>query len=269
MERTGASELPLSICYRSPRLHVQIAQKLVPHIQARADAPEGIVEQRPERELAQYVQPGDLVICRLKAPLVTWCIRLVQAHVAAHIRGLDIAEELVHMVQYLSETDGFDYRLFIQHLDEYETEQESRLSGFQHSAGSLQMLKDKCEALRVCYRSLAAASAGDLCRAIKSLFCDGGTSVWLSTVHRAKGLEADTVFILSPHRLPLEWPGQQAWEWAQELNLRYVAVTRATRRLVILQPDDLSVDYTDDYINERMIEKDAEYAIQADAGDEP
>ena len=77
------------------------------------------------------------------------------------VRGLDIAEELVHMVQHLSETDGFDYRLFIQRLDEYETDQEFRLSEFEHSAGRLQMLKDKCEALRVCYRSLAAAAADD------------------------------------------------------------------------------------------------------------
>jgi superfamily I DNA/RNA helicase len=55
--------------------------------------------------------------------------------------------------------------------------------------------------------------------------------VELSTVHRAKGLEADRVFILAPEKLPLVWAGQQAWETEQEQNLRYVALTRARREL--------------------------------------
>ncbi len=63
------------------------------------------------------------------------------------------------------------------------------------------------------------------------------------------------MFILWPHRLPLEWPDQQPWEWTQELNLRYVAVTRARQRLVILQPAGLTVNYADDYINRKLIQK--------------
>ena len=52
---------------------------------------------------------------------------------------------------------------------------------------------------------------------------------------------------------------QQEWEWQQELNLRYVAVTRATERLVLLQPDKMHVDYTDAYLERRIAEKRTEY----------
>ncbi len=93
----------------------------------------------------------------------------------------------------------------------------------------------------------------------QTLFSDNRTPVWLSTIHRAKGLENPTVYILYPHRLPLEWQDQQEWEWQQELNLRYVAVTRATERLVLLQPDKMHVDYTDAYLERRIAEKRTEY----------
>jgi hypothetical protein len=44
------------------------------------------------------------------------------------------------------------------------------------------------------------------------------------------------------------------------LNLRYVAVTRAKQRLVILQPEKLEVNYEDSYIEEKIAKKVAEYS---------
>jgi DNA helicase II / ATP-dependent DNA helicase PcrA len=55
--------------------------------------------------------------------------------------------------------------------------------------------------------------------------------VLLSTVHRAKGLEAERVFLLYPDKLPLQWENQQAWELRQEMNLKYVALIRAWAEL--------------------------------------
>jgi len=61
--------------------------------------------------------------------------------------------------------------------------------------------------------------------------------VVLSTVHRAKGLEWDTVYLLQPDDLPLE----HVMEWGspvdrrQERNVEYVAYTRAKRKLVFLR----------------------------------
>ena len=53
----------------------------------------------------------------------------------------------------------------------------------------------------------------------------------LSTVHKAKGLEADNVFIICPEILPMISPGQLDWERQQENNLRYVAITRPKKCL--------------------------------------
>ena len=61
--------------------------------------------------------------------------------------------------------------------------------------------------------------------------------VVLSTVHRAKGLEWDTVYLLQPGDLPLrhimEWGSEN--DRRQEHNVQYVAYTRARQKLVFLR----------------------------------
>jgi superfamily I DNA/RNA helicase len=53
-------------------------------------------------------------------------------------------------------------------------------------------------------------------------------------VHKAKGLEADRVIILLPDKLPLKFPRQKEWELKQEMNLKYVALTRAKKELIFV-----------------------------------
>lgn len=197
----------------------------------------------------------------MTAPLVSWCIRLIQAGIYARVRGVDVGANLIHLARQVGQTEHFIYRLFPNYLDTFEAEQHAYLTQRRNSAGRVQSLIDKCNALRICYQSFAVDDLEALCRAIQQLFSDKRPPIWLSTIHRAKGLENDTVFILYPHRLPLEWPDQRSWEWNQELNLRYVAVTRARKRLVILQPEGLSVDYSDDYLFHRIVQKRGEYGL--------
>ena len=56
-------------------------------------------------------------------------------------------------------------------------------------------------------------------------------AVQLLTVHKAKGLEADRVFVVDRHLLPAVY-AQKAWERQQESNLDYVARTRARKSLI-------------------------------------
>lgn len=55
----------------------------------------------------------------------------------------------------------------------------------------------------------------------------------LSTIHKQKGAEFNNVLIVDYSLLPLVWPGQQDWEFEQELNLVYVAITRAKDKLYL------------------------------------
>jgi DNA helicase II / ATP-dependent DNA helicase PcrA len=50
-------------------------------------------------------------------------------------------------------------------------------------------------------------------------------------VHKSKGLENDRVFILRPDKLPLKGCMKVLWMAEQEMNLQYVAYTRAKHYL--------------------------------------
>ena len=53
----------------------------------------------------------------------------------------------------------------------------------------------------------------------------------LSTIHKAKGLENERVFFLLPDIIPSKY-ATQPWQIEQEMNLKYVATTRAKHTLI-------------------------------------
>jgi len=56
----------------------------------------------------------------------------------------------------------------------------------------------------------------------------------LSTIHRAKGDQADRVFLLGSDSLPFIKKAKQNWQKQQEYNLQYVALTRAKQALYLV-----------------------------------
>ena len=77
-------------------------------------------------------------------------------------------------------------------------------------------------------------------RVCDRLLCDElrGDRVVLSTIHRSKGLEWDTVYLIHPEKLPSKAARKMGgWHLAQEHNLLYVAVTRSKRRFVYVTTD--------------------------------
>jgi superfamily I DNA/RNA helicase len=65
--------------------------------------------------------------------------------------------------------------------------------------------------------------------------------VCLSTIHKSKGLENETVHILCPELIPSKFAVQD-WELKQEENLRYVAITRAKSKLIYLNDYDTATE---------------------------
>jgi ATP-dependent exoDNAse (exonuclease V) beta subunit len=74
----------------------------------------------------------------------------------------------------------------------------------------------------------------ELVRVIDGLFGDKANVTMLSTIHKAKGLEADRVFWLNSSKCPPKWI-RQPWQLKQEENICYVATTRAKSELVLIE----------------------------------
>lgn len=233
-ERTDAVELPLSICYRCPTSHIELAQEIVPEIEPAPNAKEGVIRSVDGVSLQDHVGEGDLILCRTTAPLISWCIRLIRNRVAARVRGRDVAANLVSTIKKIGEKTSYDK--FGDALDIYYDRQLIKIGKKEGSEAKIQVLDDTVEAIRACWTDFNASGIDDLCQQLTNIFSDYSASVWLSTVHRAKGLEAERVFILHDEKLPLVWRNQKPEQYLQELNLRYVALTRAKSELIFVTP---------------------------------
>ena len=81
---------------------------------------------------------------------------------------------------------------------------------------------------------LNSNNLNDLIKKIEYLVTDNEDAIKLSTIHKAKGLENNRVFILDFNKLPIKKDNQQAWEIKQEINLKYVALTRSKHTLYLV-----------------------------------
>lgn len=237
IKHTKAKVLPLSICYRCPKNHVKLAQKIVPSIEPAPNKEDGIVEDINYQDIFKLVKEGDLIISRCTAPVVRLCIELIAKRIPAKVRGRDIGKSLTTIVKEVAAHPEFKWKHFNKFLDEYRHLKVAKLQQRRNSESQIQSLCDRIEGIQICYESFDCRSVEDLCREIEALFSDQRSSVVLSSVHRAKGLEENRVFILRPDQLPLIWQNQQTWELQQELNLKYVALTRAKSALYFVQED--------------------------------
>ena len=104
-----------------------------------------------------------------------------------------------------------------------------------------ELLEDKVSCIRLIAQGLQ--TVGKVCDRIKELFSntdkDGmpQSKVVLSSIHRAKGLEADNVFILHPEKLPHPMATLD-WEIEQEYNIKYVAITRSMDTLYFVETEN-------------------------------
>jgi DNA helicase-2/ATP-dependent DNA helicase PcrA len=242
-ERFECKVMPLSITYRCAAAIVREAQKLVPHIEARPNAPEGIV-QTLRTFAGSFLNPRtDMVVCRNTAPLVKLAYGLIAQRIPVKVLGRDIGKGLTTLIKGLKPTSMGD---LYEKLDQWENqEREAALKAKQESRA--ESISDKAECIRAVASGTGALNVADLIASIEALFSDDtekGGKVILCTVHKAKGLEAERVFILNRFLMPSKW-AKQDWEIEQERNIEYVAITRAKMALYYIHDKGLTTNQTE------------------------
>lgn len=229
-----AKVLPLSVTYRCPASHVRKAQALVPHLEPRDNAPEGtLIETDSDNaidymDLVKHLQPGDMVICRTNGPLVKPAFECIRRGIKAVIRGKDIGSTLVNLIKRFETNDIGQFEIS---LAEYYEHESTKLINAGKEMKAL-ALQDRVDTLRFILNE--CASVRELEAKIDMLFSDKNTGVIFSSVHKAKGLEADRVYILRPDLMPHP-RAKKDWERQQELNCQYVAETRSKDTLVLVK----------------------------------
>jgi DNA helicase-2/ATP-dependent DNA helicase PcrA len=246
----GMLDCPLTVTFRCPRQHVELAQRIVPHIEAAEGAADGEVLEIGATDVRRHVCPGNLVVARRNAPLVQLAFQLIADGVPVLLRGRDIGKGLLDLVFRLGPRDPAH---LLAELEIYRDWQLEKLVRKDAPESAFQALHDRV----TCLKELASQSGSvqHLVDTIRKLFADESDTnkVILSSIHRAKGLEADRVVITDTENLPMtracrECRGlgcalcgqrgtrSRAWVVEQEMYLAYVAVTRAKKELIFAGP---------------------------------
>ena len=197
---------------------VNLKRKVVLDIREKLTAADGATE----AEMNRSVKVGDFVLSRTNAPLVPMCLKLVQRGIPARVRGRDVGAGLTAIV-HKAKAHTLDQ---VQaHLTAWAAKQMARAMPDEKKAALVERVTDQVSAIEALIE--VSESVDDLLSKISAMFNDSNKTpcVMLSTVHRAKGLEAERVFILEK---------TFTISGAEEENIRYVAITRAKAHLTFV-----------------------------------
>lgn len=220
-EKFAMRYLPLTISFRCAESVVKHVQWRAPHMRFRKGAPLGSVRTVNEWTAAM-IPDGEpvAVICRNNAPLFALAMKLLKAGRRPQLSSGDVLAGI--------EKD-------LKKIGPVATAQEDAIPLFEafrdkmfKKYGQKQFLTDKLDCILDFI--MGAETIGGAIRAVQKLSNSTGP-ITLTTGHKSKGLEWDTVFFLDEHIIGKE---------GQEKNLRYVIATRAKKELIYVKSDDYS-----------------------------
>jgi DNA helicase-2/ATP-dependent DNA helicase PcrA len=201
----------LSISFRCPIAVVKEARARAPSMQWPEWAIEGEVRTLPVWN-ADTIPREATILCRNNAPLFSMAVKMLRAGRYPEIIGNDIGKGLLKIMKKLGKAE----------MPTAEAEEaltawlDSKLAKSRDPG----KLHDQAECIRVFLEQ--GSTLGEAIAYAEHLFTSSGP-IKLSTVHKAKGLEYDTVFIIERELFRLDR--------GQDKNLLYVAQTRAKQSL--------------------------------------
>ncbi len=236
--------LPLSISYRCGKEIVKFANKIVPTIESAENAVDGKVIRDVTLDI---IKDGDMILCRNNAPLVQIYNEFLKLGKKAFIRGKDIGNNLKAIVnstkQELLNADCKEDGVFVRLYDDLFVTRNKLMEKFgiddktAMESPQIQNKLDMINALEILADGINKSE--EILEKIDEIFPkkDKKDGISLSTIHKAKGLEANNVFIACESLMPSK-SAKKDWEVRQEYNLMYVAYTRAKNTLGFIDEKD-------------------------------
>jgi len=238
--RRGADELPLTTNYRCGRKIIEFAKRFTSNdIKAHDNAPEGSVNFNVK---VSEVVPGDMVLCRNIAPLMEFYRRKLADGVEVYFRGEELGKNLTEAVDCSKGDSMADIIWSLKsrlvstwaivtkgsEASDRETATDPLVVSLHDTIKTLEALPDWI------------TCRDDFYRFTQDIFSDEGKSgIQLSTIHRAKGLESDRVFVICQSLIPSKL-AKMDWEIEEEKHLAYVMATRPKHSLNFVSEADLA-----------------------------
>lgn len=204
----------LTVCFRCPQLVVQEARFRAPAMQWGPTAEAGTVRHLHEWKIDEL--PLDAtILCRNNAPLFRMAMTLLHNGRYPELVGADIGKVLIKIMKKLGESN----MPISEATDAINFWKQEKLAKTRDPGKII----DQHECIMAFFEQ-ASTLGGAIAYAERLLATAGG--VKLMTVHKAKGLEWDNVYLLDRHLINLQR--------GQDRNLLYVAMTRAKKNLTYI-----------------------------------
>ena len=231
----NAVDMPLTVTYRCPKSVVKVAHRWVSHIQAHESAPEGSTSVIVRDDIFDRndLDGTAAILCRNTKPLVALAFELIRSNIACRVEGRDIGKGLVKLAtkwKTVKTLHGLETA-----VAKWAEGQIVRAKAKGNGAMA-QQIADQAATMRVITeqcRKEGKDSIPAVVEHINGLFEDNVDNMLvLSTIHKSKGREWETVYWLDrANTLPSPYATQD-WQLEQENNLCYVAATRAKASLI-------------------------------------
>lgn len=224
----NTKEAVLDVCYRCPSSVIDEANKVY-DIMTGFKQDEGKVQ---EVNQINEIKEDSLVVCRNAAPLIDLYFKLLSVDKKVAIKGEDILNPVIkHLRSYKRSTINVvkkDLRSEIFANKDKKTDQE-RIKYYVNS--------NRLENISLLYSHLKPEDNNistflDMLYKLSKKGNEPG-SIELCTIHKSKGLEKDVVYILEESLIPSPFAVTDQ-QIEQEVNLKYVARTRAKEELYYL-----------------------------------
>lgn len=236
--------LGLTDCFRCPQEVIRLAQSLRSDIKGFKDYP-GKIYKIPNREVLINIKEGDLVICRTRLPLRALALKLINKDFKVKIHPDELQE---FMGDYKKNFTPQELRKVLnddiieQFFEHVKDRNKKRITRENQNADVIIrkiLIKEEVDTmvttldfLKKKYFDWHLNTLDNILKRLKLMLSNpSDDAIRISTIHRAKGLENNRVFILEYDKLPP--PRELEWANIQERNLHYVAVTRPKEELYL------------------------------------
>lgn len=222
--------LPLSTSFRCGKAIVKQAMTICPTIRAFESNDEGQVD---EKAKITDIKNGDMVLCRVTAPLVEMFFQLLELGVSSTIEGKEIETTIKALIK---DTKCKTKEQFKIHLLNEEVKLRNGLlkDGYSHPERHPKMIKLQEGTSALFSIMKYSSSIAEMSIKIKTIFKAKKDSARLMTIHRAKGSESNNVYIIEKFNGKTLIPHSKASsprELEEEQCILFVAITRAIKKL--------------------------------------
>lgn len=248
-------EFDLPVCYRCAKSHLnRVNREYGIPILPRDNAPEGFIKTIEKKDIVNYVQAGDMIISRKNKWVAPVILDLAKNGIPVYIEDKEMVAAIKKIIDSSKEytvrglkrslrdtVNSFNKKLseliFKDNQVGEENDEESKLQAVTSTTAKIDNINFVLEILEGYEENhspndtifLFSSFVTRLLNTTPSLDC-----VRLCSIHKAKGLEAENVFVLNEARINYDFRNSKEQN-IQEKNLSYIATTRAKNGLYLVK----------------------------------